>query len=78
MRNQYPGVCYRCGEMVPANEGHFEKITSRKRTSFCPKWRTQHTDCAIIWRGQPDPTKEEARAARRALAQPSDGEVSGE
>ena len=58
MRNKFPGTCYRCGERVEANEGHFER--------FGHGWRTQHADCAIIWRGKPPPlTQEEARQARK-------------
>ena len=64
MRNRFPGTCYRCGERVEAGEGHFERITSKVRTAGNHKWRTQHADCAIIWRGKPQPTREEARAAR--------------
>lgn len=43
MRNQFPGVCYRCGKTVPAKEGHFERHIGT--------WRTQHVDCAIKYRG---------------------------
>lgn len=43
MRNQYPGICYRCGNTVPAGEGHFEKYKGG--------WRTQHAACAIKFRG---------------------------
>ena len=63
MRNQYPGICYRCGERVEAGDGHFERHDHG--------WRTQHADCAIRWRGKPAPTMEQARKARkpaRALA----------
>lgn len=59
MRNQYPDPCYRCGQTVEPGAGHFE----RHPTSF-GKWRTQHADCAIRWRGKPAPTMVEARAAR--------------
>ena len=39
MRNKYPGICYRCGNMVEKGDGHFERHNG--------KWRTQHADCAI-------------------------------
>jgi len=35
-RNQYPGVCYRCGKTVPAGAGHFERKDG--------KWRVRHHD----------------------------------
>lgn len=34
MRNRYPGNCYKCGVIVKAGEGHFEKKDG--------KWRVQH------------------------------------
>lgn len=43
MRNKYPGKCYRCGEIVRAQEGHFERHGRG--------WRTQHATCAIAHRG---------------------------
>ena len=43
MRNMYPGNCYRCGKMVEAMAGHFE----RKKDG----WRVQHAECAIKYRG---------------------------
>ena len=43
MRNRYPGVCYRCGKSVAANEGHFERQNGR--------WLVQHASCAITFRG---------------------------
>lgn len=46
MRNQYPGTCYRCGENVPAGEGHFER---NHQPPF--GWRVQHAECAIEFRG---------------------------
>ena len=55
MRNRYPGTCYRCQQPVAVNAGHFERHGHG--------WRTQHAECAIIWRGKPQPTVEEARAA---------------
>lgn len=44
MRNQYPGVCYRCGKIVEAGQGHFERHKGG--------WRVQHADCAITHRGK--------------------------
>ena len=64
MRNQFPGTCYRCGLPVPAGEGHFEKIIG----GYLFKWRVQHADCAIRWRGKPAPTQDEARKAREQRA----------
>lgn len=57
-RNRYPGMCYRCGDLVAAGNGHFE------RNGF--GWRVQHADCAIQWRGKVAPTKEAAKAWRYA------------
>lgn len=66
MRNTYAGICYRCGLRVEAGEGHFERITAKARTpGDHSKWRTQHAECAIIWRGRPQPTMDEARDALR-------------
>lgn len=53
MRNRYPGVCYRCGETVAPGDGHFER--------FAGGWRTQHANCAILWRGTPDPARQALR-----------------
>ncbi len=46
MRNAYPGTCYRCGERVEAGAGHFERHGRA--------WRTQHAECAIMYRGHPE------------------------
>jgi hypothetical protein len=62
MRNQYAGLCYRCGERVEPGEGHFER-----HPTATGKWRTQHADCAILWRGKPSPTMDEAKAARHPM-----------
>ena len=48
MRNKYPGKCYRCGNLVKIGEGHFERAVGKGYFKF--KWRTQHADCAIIYR----------------------------
>jgi hypothetical protein len=29
-RNQFSGICYRCGKVVEAGTGHFEKIRGAK------------------------------------------------
>lgn len=52
MRNQYAGVCYRCGSIVAPKEGHFERHGGR--------WRTIHAGCVFVQR------QEKARA-RKAL-----------
>jgi len=44
MRNKYPGVCYRCGEIVGVGDGHFERIPGTG-------WKVQHAECAIRYRG---------------------------
>ena len=56
MRNRYPGTCYRCGEHVPAGDGHFERFRSA--------WRVQHATCAIEHRGTPDPERAADRERR--------------
>lgn len=47
MRNAYADYCYRCGKLVEAGKGHFE----RDKTKSFKKWRVQHADCAIRFRG---------------------------
>lgn len=59
MRNAYPGMCYRCGDKVEVGAGHFERHPTANG-----KWRTQHADCAIRWRGKAAPSMEDARKAR--------------
>lgn len=54
MRNQFPGPCYRCGNRVEAWAGHFEL----RPGSSDIKWRVQHAECAIKYRGTPDPLRE--------------------
>lgn len=44
MRNKFGGPCYRCGEWVPPQKGHFERIPGTG-------WRVQHATCAIKYRG---------------------------
>jgi hypothetical protein len=48
MRNKFPGVCYRCGKTVEPWKGHFERI---KGGSWGNRWRIQHAECAIKYRG---------------------------
>lgn len=55
MRNRFPGTCYRCAQPVAAGAGHFERHAGR--------WRTQHAECAIWWRGK-QPTREQAAQRR--------------
>jgi len=50
MRNEYPGICYRCKKLVKKRDGHFEIIPSRERIGGI-KWRLQHASCAIKFRG---------------------------
>ena len=50
MRNKHPGKCYRCGEHCAAGAGHFERIGNG--------WRVQHAECAIKYRGTPDPVRQ--------------------
>lgn len=55
-RNDYPGTCYRCGGIVDAHDGHYER-TSRKvhlakwPQVTLPKWLLQHATCAVKYRG---------------------------
>lgn len=42
MRNQYSGICYRCGLPVAPDTGYFENIPPKQRVPGGPKWRTQH------------------------------------
>jgi hypothetical protein len=53
MRNDYPGICYRCKKTVNAREGHFELIPWKERVEkkIFQKWRLQHAKCAIYFRG---------------------------
>jgi hypothetical protein len=56
MRNKFPGTCYRCGEHVPAGDGHFELSRG--------KFRVQHATCAIQHRGSPDAERAKDKKAR--------------
>lgn len=59
-RNSYSGPCYRCGEIVTPGTGHFERNPKAKNE----KWRVQHSDCAMRWRGAAqEPTKGQALRA---------------
>jgi hypothetical protein len=59
VRNQYPGICYRCGKNVEAGAGHFERLG---RT-----WRVQHAECAIKYRGTPDPERQKYEAHNQLI-----------
>lgn len=58
MRNKYPGICYRCGKRVEVGKGHFERYRGR--------WRLQHADCAIVYRGT-DYSVEEVRQMKPSI-----------
>lgn len=63
MRNRFPGPCYRCGTLVEASAGHFER-----HPTASGKWRTQHVECAIHHRGRDVPPLTDAgRASIRAV-----------
>lgn len=49
MRNKFPGICYRCGKRVEPGDGHFE--SGGRQKGMLGKWRVQHAQCAIDWRG---------------------------
>ena len=56
MRNEFPGPCYRCGNIVRAGEGHFERVSPSKPDKLGEqirgkKWLLQHAVCAIKYRG---------------------------
>jgi hypothetical protein len=54
MRNMYADTCYRCGKIVKAGEGHFERVSKQIFKKYgwqSKKWITQHADCAIKYRG---------------------------
>lgn len=42
MRNQYAGICYRCGWPVAAGAGYFEKVRREDRKPGDSAWRVQH------------------------------------
>ena len=67
MRNTYPGICYRCGEIVKTGEGHFERLKSFSRGVA---WRTQHAECAIKYRGTAH-TYEAAKSAAKNTEEPT-------
>lgn len=58
MRNRYAGTCYRCGETVEPGAGHFERYQGR--------WRTQHANCAIKYRGTSKNAQDDAKKERTA------------
>lgn len=53
MRNKYSGTCYRCGENVPPNKGHFQRRGDNINVRIVGKWLVQHADCAIKYRDTP-------------------------
>lgn len=53
MRNKYPGICYRCGNNVAPNEGHFQRRGNNINVKIIGRWLVQHADCAIEHRGTP-------------------------
>ena len=40
MRNKFSGLCYFCGNLVQAGEGHFERAEFKK-------WLTIHAECVF-------------------------------
>ena len=60
MRNKYAGTCYRCGKVVEPGGGHFERHNGG--------WRTQHANCAIVYRG----TDKKADTSAALAAQPKE------
>ena len=58
MRNRYSGPCYRCGKNVAVGAGHFESIPFGR-------WRVQHADCAIEWRGKSDHATEQRNEMKK-------------
>jgi hypothetical protein len=68
VRNKFKGVCYRCGKVVEAGDGHFEKLDRSEHSlavvrQLClpagVKWVVQHSSCAIKYRGTTHTYKEE-------------------
>ena len=56
MRNKFPGQCFRCGGVVDAGAGHFERFGKTQRLKYkdAPRditWLIQHADCAVEYRG---------------------------
>lgn len=64
MRNRHAGTCYRCGLRVEVGEGHFERVTAKRRAALnlarTVKWIVQHADCALAHRGTP-PVQQQAK-----------------
>ena len=63
MRNRYPGTCYRCGDIVAVNDGHFERVPG-------VGWAVQHADCARAYRGT-EVGRSEPRATRGGTGPPA-------
>lgn len=40
MRNKFAQECYRCGVLVPAGDGFFERIRGKG-------WQVRHANCKI-------------------------------
>ncbi len=59
MRNRFPGTCYRCGMPVAVGKGHFERLVRAQYGN--PKWRVQHAECAIRYRGSDVGNRKAAR-----------------
>lgn len=56
MRNSHPSPCYRCGLLVLAKHGHFERTSQKVHGKKwpgrdLPKWLVQHAVCAVKYRG---------------------------
>lgn len=59
MRNRYPGICYRCGDLVEVGAGHFER--------YHGTWRTQHAECAILAREERRKKEEENASIKPSI-----------
>lgn len=77
MRNRFPGICYRCGRHVEAQQGHFESVTKAHRERWpklgLGKWLTQHAECAIKYRGTTTHHLYEPDAGDEAVKQQNGG-----
>lgn len=54
-RNAYPGPCYRCGDIVEAGKGFYERVRDGSKALRAGQptysWLTQHAGCTIVFRG---------------------------
>ena len=64
MRNKYPGICYKCNNVVAAGDGHFERYNGgwRVQHAKCVKNRMEFTNVGFQKKkhsndGNPDPTR---------------------